>query len=69
MNEELELLTSEELIDELTRRDTFVGVIIRPVSEVRDSFDENQFQMTIRNMTAVMAASVMENAIESLEGV
>jgi len=69
IDEALELATSEELINELARRETFVGIIIRPASEVRDDFDANQFQMTIRNMSATMGANVMENAIESLEEV
>ena len=69
MNEALELATSEELIDELTRRETFVGIVIRPMCEVRDEFLSEEFQMTIRNMPRDMSASVLEHAIESLEEV
>jgi len=68
-DEALELATSEELVNELMRRQTFVGIIIRPLHEVRDEYISNEFQMSIRNMSRDVAEGVLEFAINSLETV
>lgn len=67
---DLEWATSEELIDELMRRETFAGVIIRPAGGViQEHFDKSQFKMSIRNITVDDATDILHNALASLEGV
>jgi hypothetical protein len=65
-DEALELATSEQLIEELMHRNTFVGIIIRPSIVDAEHFYEGEFQMSIRNMPKEVAADILEHAIESL---
>jgi hypothetical protein len=67
IEESLELATSDQLINELMKRETFAGMIIRPTSYVRDEFICEEFQMTIRNMSKEISFTILERAMESLE--
>ena len=62
--QEVEWLTTEEIIDELMRRETFMGVIIRPASveeEVSDSFT-----MSSKGFNHEHLAEVLQLAMKSL---
>ena len=62
--QEVEWLTTEELIDELMRRETFVGVIIRPVNVDEEICDN--FTMSSKGFNHEHLTELLRLAIKSL---
>lgn len=51
MDQTLELFTSDELIDELAKRQTVAGIIIKPDGEVKEYFDASDFEIRTKFQT------------------
>ena len=64
--QEVEWLTTEELIDELMRRETFMGVIIRPTEEVRDEETHESFTLSSKGLSHEHLVEVLDLAMGSL---
>lgn len=64
---EIEWLTTEDLISELMRRETFLGVIIRPTNEVVDCEPHDLFTISIKGMDAEGAHSLLQKAIDAVQ--
>ena len=62
--QEVEWLTTEELINELMRRETFMGVIIRPANGEEEVSDN--FTMSSKGFNHEHLADLLQLAIQSL---
>lgn len=63
---DIELFTSDELIGELARRVTFMGIIIRPTKGMSETNAHNRFEITVKGMQIDDAIKVLGNAMNSL---
>lgn len=65
---DLAFYTSDELVEELMNRKTFLGLVIRAEEELTIS-DElpSSFQMHCRNVTPEQAVGILKHLSESLE--
>lgn len=69
-NEELELFTSQELIDELMRRPTFLGVVVNALDGIKGGNwnGEKIFQVHFNsNLDAEQACRLLDVVTEHLE--
>jgi len=64
----IEFYTSDELVEELMKRKTFLGIIIRSEQEMTsNSGVPDGFQMGCRNVTPDQAITILKSITESLE--
>jgi hypothetical protein len=66
---DLELFTTQELIDELLRRKTFLGVVVHSETELRGSWDEEHlFRVHFNeNLTTAETSRLLEIMAESID--
>jgi hypothetical protein len=64
----LEFCTTEELIEELRKRNTFLGVIVFSPQELLAAKWDNvrKFQVIVKNMTRKQAFSLLTDTAKSL---
>lgn len=63
---DIELFTSDELVAELMKRRTFLGIVIRAEEEVTGQVMPDYFQMACRNLTPDQVVSILTHLGESL---
>ncbi len=62
---DLEYFTSVELIEELAKRNTFAGIIIRSIEEVKGPYTINKnWDITYVQLTTHQAHDVLQDATE-----
>jgi len=65
--QEVEWLTTEELIAELMSRETFMGIIIRPAQEIKEDEEiADTFTLSSRGLAQEHLVEVLHLAIGSL---
>ena len=64
MSDELAFFTSEQIMEELMSRKTFMGILIRADRDITsDEIEPESFQMGCRNMSPEQSISLMESII------
>jgi hypothetical protein len=62
-----ELMTRQELVQELISRSTFTGLIVTTVGEVKEPRDFEDFVMAARNISPENAIQILEETVRQLK--
>ena len=71
--DELSFHTTQELIEEIMSRDTFLGIVIKSVNELTTVGDKNQnvdpggFEVRCKNMSPDQATSLLSGVSKCIE--
>jgi hypothetical protein len=62
-----ELMSRQELVQELISRSTFTGLIVTTIDEIKESNDFEDFVLAARNISPENAIQILEETIRQLK--